>query len=245
LGVIVDHLTITGGPVLAFDVALQSCGVCVFDPQADRALSQIVETMTRGQSERLAPMAGEALALAGVGYSDIRRIVTTIGPGSFTGLRVGLSMALALGMALDIPVAGVLVSDAIAMDVLSQNKGLGCNLVVLIETKRADFYVHEFNDEGHSVSPCAVMNLEDLRAHLSARDVALCGDGVMRFEHEIRAVGTWPDAWRVLSRDDVPQPQTLARLANDPEKCHPPKPLYLREADVTLSNKVRRVLAEG
>jgi tRNA threonylcarbamoyladenosine biosynthesis protein TsaB len=234
-----DYLTITKGPVLAFDVALQSCGVCVYDAGAGAVMGRSLERMVRGQSEALIPMVDTVMAGAGVGYGVLTRVVTTIGPGGFTGLRIGLSTALALGMALDIPVSGVLVTEAIATAILKQNNRLDCNLVVVIETKRDDFYVHEFNSEGRPVTDCSIMSFSDLSANYSGRDVAWCGDGMARFEARIPE---WPQGWSVVSREDVPDPAVMAALAMDPACCHPPAPLYLRGADVTVSTKPKRVL---
>ena len=64
-------------------------------------------TWRTGQAERLFPALAELLARAGVAYADLTRIAVTTGPGSFTGLRIGLSAARGLGLALDIPVLGV------------------------------------------------------------------------------------------------------------------------------------------
>jgi tRNA threonylcarbamoyladenosine biosynthesis protein TsaB len=63
--------------------------------------------MDRGHQERLAPLAQEVMARAGLAFADLDRIAVTLGPGSFTGLRVGLAFAKGLGLALDRPVIGL------------------------------------------------------------------------------------------------------------------------------------------
>ena len=90
--------------VLALDTAQNACSVAVLD--GDRVLASATEPMQRGHQERLAPMVAEVMADAGVAFDQLDRIGVTAGPGSFTGLRVGLAFAKAMSLALDIPCIG-------------------------------------------------------------------------------------------------------------------------------------------
>ncbi|MGZ8364529.1 MAG: tRNA (adenosine(37)-N6)-threonylcarbamoyltransferase complex dimerization subunit type 1 TsaB, partial [Caulobacteraceae bacterium] len=91
--------------VLGLDTALTACSVAVID--GDAVLASRSEPMTRGHQERLAPMVAEVMAEAGIAFDALDRIGVTIGPGGFTGLRVGLAFAKGLALALDIPCVGV------------------------------------------------------------------------------------------------------------------------------------------
>src|SRR5687767_11529684 len=98
--------------VLAFDTCLNACSVAVSD--GDRVLAQRLEPMARGHQERLAPLVAEVMAAAGLGFGALERIGVTVGPGSFTGLRVGLAFAKGLSAALGIPAVGVGTLEALA-----------------------------------------------------------------------------------------------------------------------------------
>ena len=91
--------------ILSIDTCLAACSVAVLD--GERVLAAISEPMVRGHQERLASMAREAMAHAGLRFGDLERIGVTVGPGSFTGLRVGLAFAKGLSSALARPAVGV------------------------------------------------------------------------------------------------------------------------------------------
>ncbi|HBH27062.1 MAG TPA: tRNA (adenosine(37)-N6)-threonylcarbamoyltransferase complex dimerization subunit type 1 TsaB [Rhodospirillaceae bacterium] len=95
--------------LLAIDTSLRACGVAVtVGPWA-------LEAMARGQDARLVPLVGEVLAQAGLTYEGLTGVVVAVGPGSFTGTRVGLAAAQGLALALDIPVHGASTLDALGL----------------------------------------------------------------------------------------------------------------------------------
>ena len=98
--------------VLGLDTCLSSCSVAVLD--GERVLASAREVMARGHQERLAPMARDVMAEAGVTFERLDRIAVTVGPGSFTGLRVGIAFAKGLAFALDKPAVGLGTLEALA-----------------------------------------------------------------------------------------------------------------------------------
>ncbi|MBI1187794.1 MAG: tRNA (adenosine(37)-N6)-threonylcarbamoyltransferase complex dimerization subunit type 1 TsaB [Alphaproteobacteria bacterium] len=100
--------------ILAVDAALDACSVAIADAAGVRAARS--EAMARGQAERIALMARDAMAEADVAFDALDRIVVTTGPGSFTGVRIGLAFARGLSLALSIPCVGVSTLEALALE---------------------------------------------------------------------------------------------------------------------------------
>jgi tRNA threonylcarbamoyladenosine biosynthesis protein TsaB len=207
--------------VLVIDTALGLCTAGVFEVgETMRALGLRSEAMTKGHSERLGGLARDAVAQAG-GFDAIDRIGVTVGPGSFTGLRVGLAFAQGLGAALDRPVVGVSTLDALAASVS------GTDIIALIDARRGQVYARAWRD-GVADGPPEALSLEQAaeRARRLPAGAILVGSGAPLIAEAA------PDA-AVLDLTG-PSPEALARLAArlDPASA-PPKPLYLRAPDAT------------
>src|SRR5688500_20336294 len=100
--------------ILAVDTALAACSAAVFESDAQYLLAARFESMATGHAEAIAPMVQETMQAAGLEYGSLHRIAATLGPGTFTGLRIGLAFARGLGLALSLPVVGVSSLTAIA-----------------------------------------------------------------------------------------------------------------------------------
>ncbi len=119
--------------VLAIDTSLDACSVAL--ARGDVVLCAQSQTMSRGQAERLAPMVREVMETAGVAFVALDRIAVTKGPGSFTGVRVGLSFARAMALALQKPCIGVSTLEALAL-----SEGEAGLRAALIETLGASYF---------------------------------------------------------------------------------------------------------
>jgi tRNA threonylcarbamoyladenosine biosynthesis protein TsaB len=107
--------------ILAIDTALDACAAAVLDTEAGRLIAQESQAMKRGHAETLMPLIGRVISASGAAFTSLDRIAVTTGPGSFTGLRVGLSAARGIALAANVPVVGVTTLAAYAAPVVSQN----------------------------------------------------------------------------------------------------------------------------
>lgn len=216
---------------------MQGCSVGLRGIGFETCLS-VGETMDRGQSEKLLPMINGILEKSGCTYKDLGLIAVTVGPGAFTGLRIGLSTARALGVALNIPVAGVTTLEALARKCLKDHN---VALAVILETKRKDFYIQFFDESAKPVSDPVCMNAENIEGCLD-KYYMLTGDGVDRFF----SLCAKPPLWSVDRTGLLPDPCIVAEIAlerwNSGETLSP-EPLYLRDADVSKPKKPLRTIA--
>ena len=203
--------------ILALDTCLFACSAAVVHDGA--VLAARVEPMSRGHQERLAPLVAEVMAEAGgVGFDQLDRIAVTVGPGSFTGLRVGLAFAKGLSAALAIPAVGVGSLEALAQPYEGR-------VFAVLDAKRGQVYLQAFAD-GAAVSAPDALPIETAAARVAelAPDI-LVGTGVALLA-QMR-----PSA-RAIALDHA-DPAAIAALGASRSPV-PPRPLYLRAPDAKL-----------
>ncbi|MDP8917245.1 MAG: tRNA (adenosine(37)-N6)-threonylcarbamoyltransferase complex dimerization subunit type 1 TsaB, partial [Pseudomonadota bacterium] len=153
--------------ILAIDTCLTACSAAVTD--GARVLAARSEPMDRGHQERLGPLVAEVMA--GLEFSALERIGATVGPGSFTGLRVGLAFAKGLGLALGRPVVGVGTLQALAADE-------GARAAAVVDARRGQVYLQAFAD-GAALSEPEALTAADAADRLRSlgADWRLVGSG--------------------------------------------------------------------
>jgi tRNA threonylcarbamoyladenosine biosynthesis protein TsaB len=214
--------------VLAFDTTAAACSVALVKDGA--ALAHIRELMDQGQAEILMPQIEEVMEKAGLAYSALDRIAVTIGPGSFTGVRVGLSTARALGLAAGKPVIGINSLEAIAAAVPEVERRRHAYILAAVDTKRGDLYVQVF--AARDLAPCAepvALPPAEIARWLGEKDVVVTGDGAATALAHL--TGATPSA-----ADPLPDAVVLARLAQT-RTSEPagPLPLYVLPPRITLA----------
>ena len=107
--------------ILAIDTALDACSAGVLDTAQNRLIAQESLAMKRGHAEALMPLIARVMKESGIAFASLDRIAVTTGPGSFTGLRVGLSAARGIALAAGKPVVGVTTLTAYAAPVVSES----------------------------------------------------------------------------------------------------------------------------
>lgn len=229
-------------PVLAFDTALNGCVVAVSTSAG--IVTRTLET-DRDQAAKLIPLIQETLAEAGAAFADLGVIITTVGPGSFTGLRIGLSTARSLSLALGIPLHGMNTLEIMSLSCLEE--GDDSDRLVLLETKRKDYYVQAFDRQHKPLSEPRCASLSDVLA-MKMDNAIFCGDAALRFVGEASDAGH-PMQGVIRARRLMDPEALLKRGVEDFEqKGRPvitPQPVYLRGADVSISNKLQREIQDS
>ena len=222
--------------VLGIDSAMNGCGAAIYFPARTERNVSVSVPMARGQAESLVPLVKDVVARAGIKFSDINMIVTTRGPGTFTGLRVGLSAARSFALALDVPLAAVSTLEVLARGYIEGQNGHGGDAIaVIIESKRSDYYFQIFDaDCGALIEACALDGNEILKVLTSYTGVII-GDAQMRFKESCGKAP--PIGFRFEGiGGDQPSPLVLARIGFESmgtDKYNEIDPLYLRGAEVS------------
>ncbi len=220
--------------MLAIDSSLTGYGVAVGDNDGNVIISKNINNH-KGQAEFLVPMIEEAVKEAAVEYKDINKIITTVGPGSFTGIRIGLSTARTLALALGIKAEGVLTIDVIAASYFENN--MDNNLCVLLETRRHDYYYSLFNKDGKCEEEAANLSGEDILERLkNIEKIVAVGDAVPRFIDEYGDVfSEYNDEYSFIDVGSIIRNYQKLNIYDD-------SPVYLRGADVSISKKhIRKI----
>lgn len=205
------------------------CSVALLE--GDRLISVRHTDAARGQAELLMPMVLEVLREAGVGLKLVDRFGVTVGPGSFTGLRIGLAAVRGMMMATGRPGVGVTSFEAAAHGV-SADEIDGRLLLIAVESKRAELFVQAFDTSWNPIAEPEALLPEHVAERYSGREVTIAGDGAVRLKPVLPG-GRFCEA-------APPEAVAVARLAasRDPSGP-PPRPVYLRAPDVTLPGRPR------
>jgi tRNA threonylcarbamoyl adenosine modification protein YeaZ/ribosomal-protein-alanine acetyltransferase len=210
--------------ILALDTSMAACSVCVYDAGPGLILGSRHAFMERGQAEALAPMVQETMMLAGVAFKDLARIAVTTGPGTFTGVRIGLAMARGLGVALNIPITGITSLAAIACNETASELAI----VVAVDARAHEIYFAAYDQSGHEMRAPAIVALADAHKFMPSCPVKLLGTAAELLLNKL-------DGQQHLRSDagDLPVAANFVkRAAGIPPSAMPPEPLYLRPPDV-------------
>jgi tRNA threonylcarbamoyladenosine biosynthesis protein TsaB len=208
------------------------------------------EVMERGQAEKLNPMIGEVMAEARLDYDALDGVGVTIGPGAFTGLRIGLAAARAIGLGAAVPVFGVTTFAALARAV-PPSELAGRTLVVAVNGKRRDVFAQILDSDGQPLAEPGALDPATMPASLPDGPILITGDGgsalIMALENCTEA-GTGPDnRIRFSVALAPPDARHVAALVQDSlaagrssDGDMAPRPLYIRPPDARLPDKVGR-----
>ena len=194
-----------------------------------RIAAERFAAMERGQAEALLPMIQETMAEAGMDWAGIEAIATTVGPGSFTGVRLGLSAARGLALACGQPVVALTAFDALAAGLVPD----GRPVAVAIDSRRGPVFAQRFDPDLRALGDPAQIEPDEMAAWLGAGPWRIAGDGVANLAGESFAADIELEAQiRRIRSSDVAR-AAAARVAAGLRRL-PAHPLYLRAPDVSL-----------
>lgn len=221
--------------VLAFDSSGNGCSAAVVGEEG--VLAREFEAMALGQAERLLPMIARAMAAAGLGFPELDCIAVTVGPGAFTGVRIGIAAAEGLALASGKPVLGLTGFDTVAA-AMPDELLAGRRLAVALDSRREELYLQAFDESRKPLGSGALVPPAAWPAWLPEGPILLAGDGADRLEGALgrRDIRRAPGS-------GIPDAADLGRLARARwlrgERTERLEPLYLRAPDTTLPSKER------
>jgi len=224
--------------VLAFDCAVSGLGLAIV---RDGLRLAVLTESGRDQAARLLPAIETVLGEAGIGRRELSLIAVTVGPGSFTGVRVGLAAARGLAVGLGVPLAGIATTSVLLAQAAPRDR----LPVAAIDSRLGDWFCAIDEREGDDPAPF-VAAAPELAARLGGRPCLVIGFGAQALVPQLVAAGI--DA---VAEEALPDPVILARLAADTgveawrarnRQDGLPRPLYLRGVNITLPDGARRTV---
>lgn len=221
--------------VLALDTALDACAAAVLDTERRDLLASETKPMTRGHAEALMPMVARVMDAAHLEFSDIDRIAVTTGPGSFTGVRVGVAAARGIALAAGKPAIGLTTLAAFTAPHVAG--GFAGTVVPVIDARHGQVYMQVFGPGGRAVMAPRLATLREAVEAARSRAPALVTGSAAHL-----VMAEWPA--------DEPSPEFVAASAPEigwvarlgaaaQEDRALPKPLYLRPPDARPQDAAR------
>jgi len=220
--------------ILAFDTCLDAVSVAVRwqGPGGDWLMRHAHEARERGHAERLIPMMTEVMDEAGLAFSDLHRIAVTVGPGTFTGVRVGMAAGRGIALASGLAVVGTTTLAVMAHQadqLLGPTRRGDRLLAVAVDARRGSVYLQLFSGAREEAGPPLLLAADDAVRHIGLRSVIVVGSGGDLLADVIRAARGQVEAALASLQPDA---RSLALLAADLIPASPLRPLYRRPPDV-------------
>jgi tRNA threonylcarbamoyladenosine biosynthesis protein TsaB len=213
--------------VLAIDTALDACSAAVFDSDRRVIVAGETQPMQRGHAEALMPLIARVMDGAAIEFRELDRIAVTTGPGSFTGLRVGISAARGIALAAGKPAIGLTTLAAFAAPHIAEDDTLP--VVAAIDARHNNVYLQVFGPRGRTVVAPKVASLREAVRAAQTDPARIVGSAAQLI------AAAWPKTEPLPPTFDqrgAPDISWIARLAAAADEGHgSPKPLYLRAPD--------------
>jgi tRNA threonylcarbamoyladenosine biosynthesis protein TsaB len=218
--------------VLAIDTALGACSAAVLDTVQGGIVASASQPMMRGHAEALIPLLGRVTAEAHMAFRDFDRIVVTTGPGSFTGLRVGIAAARGIALSIGKPAVGLSTLSAYAAPHLAHDENVP--VVVAIDARHQHVFLQAFGPGGRTVVAPRLAPLREAARAAGDAPARIVGSAAQAVADALTATDAAP---LLIDQRGAPDIDWVARMgAALPEGQSPPKPQYLRAPDAQPQN---------
>jgi tRNA threonylcarbamoyladenosine biosynthesis protein TsaB len=220
--------------VLALDTALHACAAAVLDTQRRDLVASETRTMTRGHAEALMPLVARVMDAAHIEFAEIDRIAVTVGPGSFTGVRVGIAAARGIALAAGKPAIGLTTLAAFTAPHIAA--GFPGTVVPVIDARHGQVYMQAFGPGGRAIIAPRLASVRD------AIEAARTGAAMIVGSAADLVAAQWPSGEPppTIVAGGAPDIGWVARLgaAAQADRASP-KPLYLRPPDARPQDAAR------
>jgi tRNA threonylcarbamoyladenosine biosynthesis protein TsaB len=225
--------------ILAIDSALPAVSACVLDEGAPEPVASASLAMEKGHAEALLPLIEKIMATVEGGFSSLDRVAVTVGPGSFTGIRIGVAAARGIALARGLDVVGVSTLAAFAAPLLAQEPdGI---VAAAIDARHGHVYFSAYGPAGRILASPRILSVKDACRLLGGGRVRAAGSGAPLLREE--AAMSSADIV-VVNGAPAPDIVSVARLglAASPENA-PARPIYLKAPDAQPARQQSKMFA--
>jgi tRNA threonylcarbamoyladenosine biosynthesis protein TsaB len=220
--------------VLAIDCALDACAAAVLESDTGAIVASETRLMVRGHAEALMPLVARVMDEAAVEFRELDRVAVTVGPGSFTGLRVGISAARGIALAAEKPAIGVTTLTAFAAPHVAEDDD--SPVLVAIDARHEQVYTQIFAPGGRSIIPPRIASLREAARAGATGGARIVGSAA------VLVAQSWPKNElppAAIDQRTAPDIAWVARLGAAAAAEGSPKPLYLRAPDAIPQHAAR------
>lgn len=211
--------------ILAIDTALEACSIVLMD--GERIVAREQQAMARGHAEALMPMIARMREETGLDFATLDRIAVTVGPGSFTGLRVGIAAARGIGLAAGKEVVGITTLGAFAAPLIAADTSTP--VAAAIDARHDHVYLHAFDGNGTTRVKPGFMSIRDAVHLIAPLGPRLVGNAAAAL------AAAWPadaPAPAAIDQQTAPAIEWVVRLGAVAEPASaPPRPFYMKPPD--------------
>jgi tRNA threonylcarbamoyl adenosine modification protein YeaZ len=221
--------------VLAIDTALEACSAAVLDLSRGGIIASETLVMTRGHAEALMPLIARVMDLADIEFAELDRVAVTTGPGSFTGLRVGISAGRGIALASGKPAVGLSTLAGFAAPMIAEDDS--SQVVAVVDARHDHVYLQVFGTAGRTLVAPRIATLRDAVRAAMTGPARIVGSAANLLASAWPKGAEQPLAVEQLAAPDIGWIARLGAAADD--GYGPPKPLYLRAPDAQPQDAAR------